>query len=161
MIGERHYVYQGWNYDQSFDGGKTWLYAYSWVYPFGQVGPTKITREWQYVAGKSLNLSPSVKCVFALRALKLMEPRLPAYLVTSDLTNISTAFGRSSWATSNFIPDGSGQIALYPSITDAILLALRTPWATSASDLVLYVLITSQLLNFMQRHSFYHTRNKG
>ena len=53
MIGERHYVYQGWNYDESWDGGRTWHYAYSWVYPFGQAGPAKITKQWEYVAGFS------------------------------------------------------------------------------------------------------------
>jgi hypothetical protein len=50
FLGQHHFVYEGWNYEYSFDGGKTWHYAYSWVYPFNQGGPFIITRQWEYWA---------------------------------------------------------------------------------------------------------------
>ena len=45
---ERHFVYQGWNYERKI--GSSWYYQYSWVYPFGQIGPAQITGRWEYVA---------------------------------------------------------------------------------------------------------------
>lgn len=56
MIGSRHFVYEGWNWEESFDGGKTWLYAASWVYPFGQTGPKQITKQFEYPGDFTLSV---------------------------------------------------------------------------------------------------------
>jgi hypothetical protein len=56
FIGTRHFVYEGYNWEESYDGGKTWLYAFSLVYPFGQVGPRQITKQWEYSADFSLEV---------------------------------------------------------------------------------------------------------
>ena len=61
MLIEKHFVYQGWNYETKV--GDRWLYAYSWVYPFGQTGPAQITAQWGYSDG------------FSNRFLRLCPPR--------------------------------------------------------------------------------------
>lgn len=57
MVGTHYFVYEGWNYDISYDGGETWRYAYSWVYPSGQAGPAQITRQYEYTGPFTLQVA--------------------------------------------------------------------------------------------------------